>query len=338
MDPQQRILLEVATEALDDAGQPAGKLAGQPVGVFIGVCASDYAYAQFGNLETLDAYAATGNAHSIVANRLSYALDLQGPSVAVDTACSSSLVAVHLAAQSLQVRESSLAIVGGVHLMLAPYATIAFSKAQMMAPDGRCKTFDARADGFVRGEGCGVVVLKRLADALADEDPIRGGDSRHGGEPGRPQQRTHGANGLSQQIVICQALARSGLSPDAVTYVEAHGTGTSLGDPIEVEALAAVFGASRPAGQPCVLGSVKTNIGHLEGAAGLAGFIKVVLALQNELIPPHLHFRSLNPNISFDGTPFVIPTRACPWPAPRGRRFAGVSSFGFGKQRSRRSR
>ena len=193
MDPQQRILLEVATEALDDAGQPAGKLAGQPVGVFIGVCASDYAYAQFGDLETLDAYAATGNAHSIVANRLSYALDLQGPSVAVDTACSSSLVAVHLAAQSLQLRESSLAIVGGVHLMLAPYATIAFSKAQMMAPDGRCKTFDARADGFVRGEGCGVVVLKRLADALADEDPIRCGDSRHGGEPGRPQQRTHGA-------------------------------------------------------------------------------------------------------------------------------------------------
>ena len=332
MDPQQRLLLEVASEALEEGGLALERLAGSRTGVFIGVhsLSSDYCWLQLSDRARIDAYTSTGTAHSIIPNRLSYLFDLQGPSLAVDTACSSSLVAVHLACQSLRSKESNLVIAGGVNLILAPEMTIAFSKLGMMASDGRCKVFDSRADGFVRGEGCGVVVLKRLVDAQTDGDPIlavvRGTAVNQDG-------RTNGLtapNGLSQQAVVRQALENGGVDPREIDYVEAHGTGTALGDPIEVEALAAVLG-ERSQDRYCALGSVKTNIGHLEAAAGIAGLIKVVLAMQNETIPPHLHFSAINPHIALEKTPFKIFRAGAPWPKNAGRtRYAGVSSFGFG--------
>ncbi len=322
-------MLETAWEALEHAGQAPDRLGGSKTGVFIGISSSDYAIRQYGDLAALDAYAGTGNAASIAANRLSYALDLRGPSMVVDTACSSSLVAIHLACRSLRSGEARMALAGGVNLILAPELTITFSHARMMAADGRCKTFDAAADGYVRGEGCGVVVLKRLSDALADGDRvlalIRGSAVN---QDGRSNGLT-APNGLAQQEVIRAALDDAGVAPHQLGYVEAHGTGTILGDPIEVRALDAVM-QGRPSDQPCVLGSVKTNIGHLEAAAGIAGLIKVVLALKHELIPAHLHLRAINPHILLDQMPLVIPTEQWPWPAADGRRYAGVSSFGFG--------
>ncbi|MCG8346827.1 MAG: amino acid adenylation domain-containing protein [Chloroflexales bacterium] len=329
MDPQQRILLEVAWEALEDAGHAPERLAGSSTGVFVGVSSNDYALLQYGDPATVDAYAGTGNAASIAANRLSYTLDLRGPSMAVDTACSSSLVAIHLACQSLRSGELSLALAGGVNLLLAPELTMTFSQARMMAADGRCKTFDASADGYVRGEGCGVVVLKRLSDAQRDGDPILAlicGSAVN--QDGHSNGLT-APNGLAQQAVIRAALADANLLPDQIGYVEAHGTGTILGDPIEVRALNAVLG-QRSTGQSCTLGSVKTNIGHLEAAAGVAGLIKVVLSLTHETIPAHLHLQSLNPHISLDDAPLTIATEAQPWPRQSVRRYAGISSFGFG--------
>ena len=329
MDPQQRLLLEVAWEALEHGGQTLHGLAGSQTGVFIGICTNDYGWLQFADPAQIDAYTSSGWAHSIAAGRLSYLLDLQGPCVAMDTACSSSLVAVHLACQSLRARECRMALAGGVNLLLSPLHTISLSKFGMMAPDGRCKAFDARANGFVRGEGCGVVVLKRLSDALADSDPIlaliRGSAIN---QDGRSNGLT-APNVLSQQEVIRQALANAGVASSQVTYIEAHGTGTSLGDPIELEALTAVYGQSRWDGQSCAIGSVKTNVGHLEAAAGIIGLIKTVLALQHKAILPHLHFKRLNPNISLANTPFVIPTTVYSWPSAAERRYAGVSSFGF---------
>lgn len=331
MDPQQRLLLEVAWEALEQAGQTLEGLAGSQTGVFVGVHShsSDYTWLQFADPLDMDIYTGTGTAHNVIAGRLAYLFDLQGPSVAVDTACSSSLVAVHLALQSLRQGECRLALAGGVNLMLSPLFMVAASRMQMLAPDGRCKTFDAQGDGFARGEGCGVVVLKRLADALADGDPIlaliRGSAINQDG-------KTNGLtapNGLAQQMAIRQALANAGVNPAQITYVEAHGTGTPLGDPIEVEALAAALGPAGP-GRPAVaLGSAKANIGHLEGAAGVAGLIKTVLSLQHQAIPPLVHFKELNPHISLANTPLVIPTALQPWPANGGRRYAGVSSFGW---------
>ncbi|WXB20297.1 SDR family NAD(P)-dependent oxidoreductase [Pendulispora albinea] len=329
MDPQQRLVLEVAWEALEHAGIAAHRLAGSATGVFVGVSLSDYAGLQFADLTRLDAYAGSGSAPCIVANRLSYFGDFRGPSMTIDTACSSSLVAIHGACQSLRSGESDLALAGGVNLILTPDTTVALSRARMMAADGRCKTFDARADGYVRGEGCGIVVLKRLSDALSDRDRIlavvRGTAVNQDG-------RSNGLTAPSihaQMDVIRRALANGRLGGEEVGYVEAHGTGTSLGDPIEVEALRETYGA-RSNGAACAMGSVKTNIGHLESAAGVAGFIKAVLALERGAIPPHLHLRELNPNISLSGTPFVIPTERRPWPPGASRRFAGVSSFGFG--------
>jgi acyl transferase domain-containing protein/acyl carrier protein len=326
MDPQQRLLLEVAWEALEDAGQTREGLAGSQTGVFVAVYHSDYAQLQIANPEYIDAYTSLGTAHSIAANRISYLLNLQGPSVTVDTACSASLVAVHLACQSLRNQECSLAIAGGASLIISPEVTISLSKWGFMAPDGRCKTFDSSANGFVRGEGCGVVVLKRLSDALADGDLIlaiiRGTAVN---QDGRSAGIT-APNGLAQQAVIRQALKNALVTPAQVSYIEAHGTGTSLGDPIEIEALAEVYGQSRE----CLVGSVKTNIGHLEAAAGVAGLIKVVLAMRHRLIPPHLHFKELNPHISPANMPFVIPAKLRPWPALADRLLAGVSSFGFG--------
>jgi len=332
MDPQQRLLLETAWESIEDAGLTKAQLAGSRTGVFVGLHSqsADYYWRQVNDHNNIDAYTSTGGAHSIAANRLSYWLDLRGPSLAVDTACSASLMAVHLAVQSLRAGESDLAIVGGTNLILSPEATISFSKLQMMADDGRCKTFDERANGFVRGEGCGVIILKRLSDALSDEDSIhaliRGSAINQDGH-------TNGLtapNGLAQQQVVQQALENGGVLQEQIGYVETHGTGTALGDPIEVEALTDVIGQPRADASKCALGSVKTNIGHLEGAAGIAGLIKTALCLQHKRIPPHLHFTGLNPHISLEHTPFVIPVDGMDWPEANYKRFAGVSSFGFG--------
>ncbi|MFN6483917.1 MULTISPECIES: polyketide synthase [unclassified Nostoc] len=330
MDPQQRLLLEVSWEALENAGQIPEQLAGSKTGVFIGISNSDYSRLLFNHPAGTEAYYGTGNALSIAANRLSYLLDLRGPSWAVDTACSSSLVAVHQACQSLRQGDSQLALAGGVNLILAPQLTISFSQTGMMAADGRCKTFDSSADGYVRGEGCGVVVLKRLCDALRDGDNIL---ALIKGSAVNQDGRSNGLtapNGISQQEVIWQALKNANVQPAQISYVEAHGTGTSLGDPIEVNSLKEVLMVGRTSEQPCWIGSVKTNIGHLEAAAGIAGLIKVILSLQHEEIPPHLHFKKLNPYIGLADTPLSIPLKLQKWSKQDHQQLASVSSFGFG--------
>ena len=330
MDPQQRLLLEVAWEALEDAGMPPDRLAGSRTGVFVGIASNDYGQLQLSDPALIDPYVGSGNALSIAANRLSYVFDLTGPSLAIDTACSSSLVAVHLACRSLLDGESTAALAGGVNLILTPGITINFDQAGAMASDGRCKTFDARADGYVRGEGAGVVVLKRLSTALADRDRI------HAVILGSAVNQDGRSNGLmapnprSQEAVLTEAYRGAGVSPGAVQYVEAHGTGTLLGDPIEVGALGSVVARDRPAGSSCAIGSVKTNVGHLEAAAGIAGLIKVALALSHQSLPPSLHFEQPNPHIPFDRLPVRVQTALAPWPAHDGPALAGVSSFGFG--------
>lgn len=331
IDPQQRLLLEVAWESLEQAGLAPHKLAGTQTGVFVGISSNDYSRILLKNLSQTDVYDGTGNAMSIAANRLSYVFDFKGPSIAVDTACSSSLVAVHLACQSLRMGESNLALTGGVNLILLPDMTVNLAQARMMSATGRCKPFDASADGYVRGEGCGIVVLKRLSDALADGDRILSViRSTAVNQDGRSNGLT-APYGLSQQEVIKVALDEADVSPSQISYVEAHGTGTSLGDPIEFHALEAVLSDGRTAATPqCAVGSVKTNIGHLEAAAGIAGLIKVVVSLNEDEVPPHLHLRQLNPQISLEGSPITIPTNRCAWPSGVERRYAGVSSFGFG--------
>ncbi len=331
MDPQQRLLLEVAWEALESAGCTA-RLAGSPTGVFIGIhsYSIDYLLKQVGGPAGIDTHTVTGSAHSIAANRLSYCLDLRGPSVAIDTACSSSLVAVHLACQSLRAGDCDMALAGGVNLILSGTIGEILMPLQFLAADGRCKVFDARADGFVRGEGCGVVVLKPLDLALAGGDPvvavIRGSAVN---QDGRSNGLT-APSGLAQQAVIRAALAAARVEAASIGYVETHGTGTSLGDPIEVEALVETLGPGRDPRRICRLGSVKTNIGHLEAAAGIAGLIKAILCLRNEAIPPNLHLQKINPHLDLEGRPFAIPTRGEPWPRAAAPRRAGVSSFGFG--------
>ena len=330
MDPQQRLLLEVTWEALQDAGQVPERLVGTQAGVFIGIATNDYGRLQWNDLEGIDAYAGTGNALSIAANRISYLFDFRGPSLAIDTACSSSLVAVHLACCSLRNGESTLALAGGVNLILSPAIAINFTKAGAMAPDGRCKAFDARANGYVRSEGAGVVVLKPLSKALADGDPIYAVIL---GSAVNQDGRSNGLmapNPLAQEAVLREAYRQADVSPGKVQYVEAHGTGTLLGDPIEAKALGTVLGVERSPGQPCALGSVKTNLGHLEAAAGIAGLIKVALALRHREIPPSLHFEKPNPHIPFDELPLRVQTTLSPWPAGSGSALAGVSSFGFG--------
>jgi acyl transferase domain-containing protein len=331
MDPQQRLLLEVAWEAFEDAGQTLDGLAGSQTGVFIGLHSHscDYLFLQFEDPAQMDAFTGPGTAHNIASGRLSYLFDLQGPNLVVDTACSSSLVAVHLACQSLRAGECSMALAGGVNLMLSPLWNVPLSRMQILAADGRCKAFDARADGMVRSEGCGAVVLKRLSDAVADRDRIlaviRGSAINQDG-------RTNGItapNGVSQRTLLRQALRNAGVRAEDISYVETHGTGTALGDPIEVEALAEVIGQPRPDGARCQLGAVKTNIGHLEGAAGIAGLIKVVLSLQHRSIPPIVHFTSLNPHITLAGSALEIPTALRPWVRDGAPRLAGVSSFGW---------
>ncbi|MDP5336971.1 MAG: type I polyketide synthase [Nodularia sp. (in: cyanobacteria)] len=330
LDPQQRLLLEISWEALENACQPPDQLRNSQTGVFMGVMHNDYSrrLTAQGNPEYLNAYYGTGNGLSFLAGRLSYFLGLQGPAMVLDTACSSSLVAVHLACQSLRLQECRLALAGGVNLILFPEASIALSRMQALAADGHCKTFDAQADGYARGEGCGVVVLKRLSDAQADGDRIlaviRGSAVNHDG----PSSGLTVPSGPAQKVLLQQALNHAGVKQHQVSYVEAHGTGTSLGDPIEVQALATVYGQQRPASQPLQIGSVKTNIGHLESAAGIAGLIKVVLGLQHQTIPAHLHLQALNPHIASQNHHIQIPTQSIPWDVEESR-IAGVSSFGL---------
>jgi acyl transferase domain-containing protein/acyl carrier protein len=329
LDPQQRLLLEVSWEALERAGQAPDKLLGSAAGVFVGISGSEYADLIKGAAgETRDIYGTTGNSLSIAAGRLAYVLGLQGPCMAIDTACSSSLVAVHLAVRSLRSHECHIALAGGVNLMLTPAVTIATCKGRMLSFDGRCKTFDAAADGYVRGEGAGIVVLKRLSDAVTSRDPILGvirGSAVN--QDGRSSGLT-APNGAAQEVLLRAALKDAGLPAARIRYVEAHGTGTALGDPIEVRALGDVF-AERPKRQPLLVGSVKTNVGHLESAAGIAGLIKAVLVLQHRAVPPHLHFRTPSPHIPWDDLPIAVPTAMTSLEGGGEPLAVGVSSFGF---------
>ncbi|QLE49244.1 type I polyketide synthase [Nostoc sp. C057] len=328
-DPQQRLLLEVSWEALENAGQCIERLSQTQTGVFIGVMNNDYSRLYSGNSNSIDTYFGTGNSFSFISGRLSYILGLQGPSLVVDTACSSSLVSLHLACQSLRSGECDQALAGGVNLILSPDTNIFLSKMRAVAPDGRCKSFDASADGYTRGEGCGVLVLKRLSDAVAAGDSIlaliKGSAVNHDG----PSGGLTVPSGPAQQKLLRQALANSRVAPQQVSYIEAHGTGTPLGDPIEINALASVLCEQRSFEQPLVVGSVKTNIGHLEAAAGVAGVIKVILSLQHQKIPPHLHLKQPNPHIPWQELPLAIPTTAKPWHSENNTRIAGVSSFGL---------
>ncbi len=333
LDPQQRLLLETAWHALEDAGLDSARLAGSDTGVFVGISTQDYARRTLPSAapDRIDAYSGTGSALSAAAGRLAYFFDFRGPAVATDTACSSSLVAVHQACRALQGGECSLALAGGVNAILSPELAINFARARMLAPDGRCKAFSAEADGYVRSEGCGLAVLKRLEDAVAAGDPIlaviRGSAVS---QDGRSNGLT-APNGPAQERVIRGALARAGVAPESVGYVEAHGTGTALGDPIEALALGAALGAGRPADAPLLVGSVKTNLGHLEAAAGIASLAKVVLALRHGEIPASLHFRNPSPHIPWERLPLRVVAERTPWPAPAegAPRRAGVSSFGF---------
>ncbi|HYP39267.1 MAG TPA: beta-ketoacyl synthase N-terminal-like domain-containing protein, partial [Chloroflexia bacterium] len=330
LDPRQRLMLEVAWQALEDAGIPPLSLAGSRTGVFTATLSANYGSLLFDrNLNVVDAYAGTGNGNSVIANRLSYFLDLRGPSLSLDTACSGSLVAIHLACQSLLSGEATLALSGGVNVILKPDDSIIFSKTGALSPDGQCKVFDRRANGIVRSEGAGIVVLKPLSRALADKDRIyaviRGSAVNQNGAG----NGILAPSGQSQEAMLKEAYRKAGISPGAVKYIEAHGTGTSLGDPIEVKALGAVLSADRPPGSRCALGSVKTNIGHTEAAAGVAGLIKVALALKHRLIPPNLHFEEPNPLIPFDELPIFVQQTLGPWPSDSEPLIAGVSSFGF---------
>ncbi|MEA5506769.1 beta-ketoacyl synthase N-terminal-like domain-containing protein, partial [Halotia wernerae UHCC 0503] len=331
IDPQQRLLLELAWEAIEDAGQKPEHLAGTNTGVFMGINGFDYYTLLMGNpAHNIDAYVGTGNTNCIAANRISYLFDFTGPSLGIDTACSSSLVAVHLACQSIQNGESSLALAGGVRIILSPWIAVGFGKAGFMAPDGRCKTFDSRANGYVRSEGAGVVLLKPLSQALVDGDPIyaviRGSAVNQDGH----SNGLTAPNPWAQEALLQKAYRQAGISVDQVQYIEAHGTGTQLGDPIEIKALGKVLAQGRSPGNDCLVGSVKSNIGHLEAAAGIAGLIKVALSLDHRQIPPSLHFQQPNPYIPFANLPLRVPIALEPWPETTDKAIAGVSSFSFG--------
>ena len=330
LDPQQRMLLEVSWEALENACIRPDSLNGSQTGVFVGMSTNDYASLLSAyDDELFDAYSGTGIARSVAAGRLSYFLGLKGPNLAIDTACSSSAVAIHMACQSLRQNECRLALAGGVNAMLVPQLTVTLSQARMLSSDGRCKTFSKLADGFVRSEGCGMIALKRLADAEADGDSIfgviRGSAINH---DGRSSGLT-APNGPSQEAVVNAALANAGISSEDVDYLETHGTGTVLGDAIELGALDSVFGG-RHTDEPLYIGSVKTNIGHTEAAAGVAGVIKVLLALTRNAIPAHLHFTQAQKNDALSGEALKVPLDAVSWSSSaQRRRVAGVSSFGF---------
>lgn len=327
MDPAQRLSLQVCWEALEDSGHAPSGLAGSRTGVFMGAASWDYITAQLRHPDDVSAYTSSGAAMSFIPARIAYLLDLRGPNLAVDSACSASLLAVHQACQSLRLGECDMALAGGVNVVLSPMLMISQSQFGSVSRQGRARSFSDSADGYVRGEGCGVVVLKRLSDALRDKDRVlavvRGGAVN---QDGRSAGIT-APNGAAQRDVFHRALRAAGVRADQVGYIETHGTGTRLGDPIEAEALADVYG--RDHGSPLYLGAVKTNIGHLEAAAGIAGLIKAALCVDRGEIPPNLHFDRLNANISFDGTTFRVPTAVTPWPHTDGRRTAAVSSFGL---------
>jgi len=329
MDPQQRLLLEVSWEALERAGYAPQQLRGSRTGVYVAIGTSDYTNLQAKVPEGIDAYTGTGSGFCFAAGRLSYFLGLQGPNMALDAACSSSLMAIHLGCQSLRSGECDLVLVGGVNLLLSPASNIVFSATRMMAADGHCKTFDAAADGYVRSEGCAVVVLKRLKKAQADGDNIlaviKGTACNHGGASGGLTI----PNGAAQQTVVRAALAQANVTPSAIQYVEAQGTGTPLGDAIEVRALSQVFKEGRSQLNPLYIASVKTNIGHTETASGMASLLKVVLSMQHQKLPPHLHLQTLNPEIDLDDIPAKIPTELTPWPEHSGPQLAGINSFGM---------
>ncbi|GAB1821470.1 type I polyketide synthase [Herbidospora sp. RD11066] len=329
MDPQQRILMETAWEALEHAGLPPHTLRGTDAGVFVGVCTGDYGARLLEDLPQIEAWTGIGAATCAVANRISYSLDLRGPSMAIDTACSASLVALHLAAQSLRLGENDVALAGGVNLLITPGQTLTLGTAGALAPDGRSKSFDASADGYGRGEGVGVVVLKRLSDAQRDGDRILALVIGSAVNQDGHTQGIMAPCGEAQEHVMKRACKQAGVDPSTVDYIEAHGTGTRLGDPQEAEALTAVYGAGRSAADPCLIGSVKSNIGHLEGAAGISGVIKAVLALHRGSIPPSV-LTSLNPNIPWETSGLRVVTERADWPEREHPRRAGVSSFGYG--------
>ncbi|WP_282202308.1 type I polyketide synthase [Kitasatospora fiedleri] len=329
MDPQQRLLLETAWEALEDAGTVPAELAGTATGVFVGISGFDHGRRRYAD-PGADLYTGTGSALSVAANRLSYLLDLRGPSLAVDTACSSSLVAVHQAVRSLQFGESDTALVGGVNVILDDAVHRVFDRAGFLSPDGRCKTFDAAADGYGRGEGAVVLVLKRLSAARAAGDRVYGLiRAAVVNQDGRSNGLT-APNGAAQEELLRRACRQAGVTPAEVGYVEAHGTGTPLGDPIEAHALGRVFGAGRDAAAPCLVGSAKANVGHLESAAGAVGLVKALLCVQRRRVPPAASFASPNPHVDFAALGLRVPRETTAWPDAHPLALAGVSSFGFG--------
>ena len=332
MDPQQRLLLEVAWETMENAGLPADRMAGTKTAVFVGIGGTDYSKvpAQFVDyFHHIDAHVGTGNALSIASNRISYIFDFHGPSASVDTACSSSSLAIHLAVESLRRGEATAALAGGVNAIITPETTIAFSKARMLSPDGKCRPFDAGANGYVRGEGCGLILLKKLSDAQRDGDAIIGVIRATSVNQDGRTSGISAPNGESQKQCIRAAHRQAGVTADDFGYIEAHGTGTPLGDPIEMQSLGEIF-RSRSGNQPPLhVSSVKANIGHTETVSGVAGLIKTLLLMQHNTFAPQVHFESLNPHIQLEGSRIVIPTQLTPWPADVNR-LAGISSFGFG--------
>ena len=332
VDPQHRLLLETAWEAIEDAGLVLDFEKGTDLGVFVGISHNDYQVIQGTPWDSqgISPHSPTGSAHSIAANRISYCLNLRGPSVAMDTACSSALTAVHAACEHIRTGRGDTALAGGVTVMITPGGFIGFSQASMLSPDGKCKAFDASANGFVRGEGAGMVLLKRLSQAIADGDPI------HGVIIGTALNQDGHTNGISlpsaeaQARLVRDACIDAGIAPSRIGFVEAHGTGTAVGDPIEAHALAEALCADRPAASPLLIGSVKTNLGHLETAAGVAGLVKAVLVLKHGQVPANLHFATPNPNIDFEGLKLRVNSTLEPFPETDGTRMVGVNSFGFG--------
>ena len=328
IDPQQRLLLEVAWETLEDAGKIPENLRGSKTGVFIGIGTHDYSIMMW-QQPVNEPYATTGTGNCIAANRISYIFDFKGPSLAVDTACSSSLVAVHLACQSIWTGESTQALAGGVNMLLLPTIMVGFSKGGFMSSKGRCQSFDADADGYVRGEGAGLILLKPLSQAKADGDNIYGVILSSAVNQDGYSNGMAAPNPKAQEAVLREAYHRGNIDPSQVDYIEAHGTGTKVGDPIEIKALGAVLSENRQLEDKCLLGSVKTNIGHTETAAGIAGIIKVALAFKHQQIPPSLHFNTPNPAIDFDSARLEVVRELTPWLKDKPM-IAGVNSFGFG--------
>ncbi|MGQ7838110.1 type I polyketide synthase, partial [Burkholderia pseudomallei] len=331
MDPQQRLLLELAWEAFEDAGVRPADMRGSNCGVYVGVAGTDYGNRSMDDLNAIDPYSATGNTLSIASNRVSYLFDLRGPSMSVDTACSSSLVALHQAVQALQSGEAETALAGGVNLLLHPFGFVSFSKASMLSPRGRCRAFDATGDGYVRAEGGAFVLLKPLDRAIADGDTIHAVIAGSG-----VNSVGHSPGGISvpgaaaQAALLRSVYARAGVDPQSLAYLEAHGTGTAVGDPIEARALIDVVSGARPADRPLLIGSVKTNIGHLETASGMAGLLKAVLCLKHRAVPRSLHFSIPNPAIDFDGGRLRVVDRYMSLEAGNAPLTVGVNSFGFG--------